>query len=192
MLSSTQLRVTTPPRPAGVVNVQIRTAAGLSPASAANAFAYAPVPTLTGLSPVAGPTTGGTLVTLTGTGLGLASAVQFGTSSTTQVLRVSATSIRVTSPVRPVGTVDVRVTTPGGTSGATTHARFTYGATPPSVTSLSTTAGPVSGGTALTVTGAGFSGTTRVAFGGVPSHFTVLSSTTIRVTTPPTRPDPSA
>ena len=51
MLSSTQLRVTAPARPAGLVNVQVRTAAGLSPASAANAYSYEAIPTLTGASP---------------------------------------------------------------------------------------------------------------------------------------------
>ena len=87
VLSSTQLRVTAPARPAGLVNVQVRTAAGLSPASAANAYSYEAIPTLSGASPASGPTTGGTLVTLTGTGLGRATAVQFGTVATTRVVR---------------------------------------------------------------------------------------------------------
>ena len=184
VLSSTQLRVTAPARPAGPVNVQVRTAAGLSPASAANAYSYEAIPTLTGASPASGPTRGGTLVTLTGTGLGRATAVQFGTASTTQVVRVSATTLRVTSPAGAVGTVDVRVTTPGGTSSVTTRARFAFQATTPAVTSLSATAGPLNGGTHVTVTGVGLSGATRVTLGGTPIPFTVLSATTIAVTTP--------
>ncbi len=59
-----------------------------------------------------GPTTGGTVVTLTGTGLGRATAAQFGTATTTHLVRVSATTLRVTAPAGAAGTVDVRVTTP--------------------------------------------------------------------------------
>ena len=184
VLSSTQLRVTAPARPAGLANVQVRTAAGLSPATTANAYSYEAIPTLTGASPASGPTTGGTVVTLTGTGLGRATAVQLGTATTTQVVRVSATTLRVTTPAGAAGTVDVRVTTPGGTSAATTRARFAFQATAPAVTSLSTTAGPLSGGTRVTVTGVGFVGVTRVNLGGTPIPFTVLSATTIAVTTP--------
>ena len=183
VLSSTQLRVTAPARPAGLVNVQVRTAAGLSPASAANAYSYEAIPTLTGASPASGPTTGGTLVTLTGTGLGRATAVQFGTTTTTQVVRVSATTLRVTSPAGATGTVDVRVVTPGGSSPVSTGVRHTYQAAP-AVTSLSTTAGPLQGGTTVILTGARFSGASRVVFGATTASFTVVSATTIRAVAP--------
>lgn len=183
VLSGSQLRVTTPAHAAGLVHVQVRTPAGTSGASAASAFSYEAVPTLTGVSPASGPTAGGSTVTLTGTGLARATAVQFGPTTTTRVVRVSATTLRVTSPTRPAGTVDLRVTTPGGTSAATTRARYTYQA-PPSVTSLSTTAGPVRGGTPVTVTGLRLTGATRVSFGDTSATFIVVSATTIRTTTP--------
>jgi hypothetical protein len=183
VLSSTQLRVTSPGRPAGLVNVRVRTASGLSFGYSANAFAYEAVPILTGISAASGPTAGGATVTLTGTGLSRATSAQFGSTTTTEVVRVSASTLRVTTPARPVGTVDVRVTTPGGTSAATSRARYGYQA-PPAVTSLSTTAGPVRGGTVVTLTGSRFTGATRVAFGGTAARFTVLSATSIRATAP--------
>ncbi|GAA2478272.1 IPT/TIG domain-containing protein [Terrabacter carboxydivorans] len=183
VLSSTQLRVTTPARAVGTVDVQVRTTSGTSRPSPASNFSYQAVPTLTGISPTSGPTVGGTTVTLTGTALGTATAVQFGAVTATNVVRVSPTTLRVTSPAAAIGTVDVRVTSPGGTSTASTSARFGYQA-PPTVTSLSTGAGPVLGGTTVTLTGQHLAGATRVAFGPTAASFTVLSPTSIRATTP--------
>ncbi|GAA2744146.1 hypothetical protein GCM10009868_20680 [Terrabacter aerolatus] len=183
VLSSTQLRITTPARAAGPAPVQVRTTSGTSRTSAASTYSYEAVPTVTGATPPAGPTAGGSTVTLTGTALGTATAVQFGAASTTNVVRVSPTTLRVTTPAAAMGTVDVRVTTPGGTSAATSVARFTYQA-PPAVTALSTVAGPVRGGTAVSITGLHLTGATRVTFGGAPATFTVVSPTTITATTP--------
>ena len=73
------------------------------------------VPTVSGLSPTAGPAVGGTLVTITGTGFTGATAVDFGTTPATDFTVVSDTSITADSPAG-TGTVDVTVTTPGGTS----------------------------------------------------------------------------
>lgn len=183
VLSSTQLRVTAPPHAAGLVNVRVTTAAGTSSAWSANAYAYEAVPTIGSIRPASGGTGGGTVVTLTGTGLARATSVRFGTTTTTKVVRVSATTLRVTAPAHAAGTVDVRVTTPGGVSPVTSRARYLY-APPPSVGSLSVTAGPVLGGTVVTLTGARFSGATKVTFGSTAARFTVLSSTTLRVTSP--------
>lgn len=183
VLSSTQLRVTTPARGAGPVDVRVRTASGTSRTSADSTYSYEAVPTVTGVSPTSGPTTGGSTVTLTGTALGTTTSVRFGAVAATQVVRVSATTLRVTTPAAAIGTVDVRVTTPGGTSAATTRTRFTYQA-PPNVTSLSTGAGPVRGGTAVTITGLHLTGASRISFGDTAAPFTVLSATTIKATTP--------
>jgi uncharacterized protein YjiK len=54
---------------------------------------------------------------------------------------------------------------------------------PPIVTSFSPTAGPV--GTSVTVTGAHFTGATRVAFNNTSATFTVLSDTSLTATVPP-------
>jgi surface antigen len=181
VLSSTQLRVTTPARPAGAVYVRVTTAAGTSGASPT--FTYDAVPTLSRVSPASGGTGGGSTVTLTGTGLARATAVRFGTTPASSITRVSATTLRVTTPAHAVGATDVRVTTPGGTTALTASTRYTF-YLPPAVSTLSVPSGPVRGGTVVTLTGTRFTGSTRVTFGDTVATFTVLSPTSIRATAP--------
>lgn len=76
-------------------------------------------PVITKIYPVAGPISGGTNVTIQGTGFTNASTVKFGNISATKVTYNSATSITATSPgVTSVGSVNLTVTTLGGTSAA--------------------------------------------------------------------------
>ena len=57
---------------------------------------------------------------------------------------------------------------------------------PPTITGLSPTSGPVSGGTSVTITGINFTGATAVNFGAVAAaSFTVNSATQITATSPP-------
>ncbi|UJW85878.1 IPT/TIG domain-containing protein [Devosia sp. SL43] len=140
-------------------------------------------PVVTGVSPTSGPTAGGTSVTITGTDLLNATAVRFGATNAASFIVNSATSITATSPAG-TGTVDVTVTTPGGTSATSAADQFTYVAAP-TVTSLSTTAGPTGGGTTVTIVGTGFSIATAVTFGGTPaSTFTINSPTSITAVAP--------
>ena len=92
------------------------TPSGTSATSVADQFTYNAVPSVTGLSPNTGNTSGGTAVTITGTGLTAASVVVFGAVAATSYTINSATSISVTSPAASAGAVDVVVTGPGGTS----------------------------------------------------------------------------
>ncbi len=55
----------------------------------------------------------------------------------------------------------------------------------PAITAISPSSGPPAGGTSVTITGTGFTGATRVAFGGVAaSTFSVLSDTQITAVSP--------
>ena len=83
-------------------------------------------PTVTTVSPNQGPTTGGTIVTITGTNFIGTTAVKFGANNATTFTVDSATQITATSPAGAAGTVDVRVTTPAGTSATSTNDQFTY------------------------------------------------------------------
>jgi large repetitive protein len=122
-------------------------------------------PTVTGMSPTTGPAVGGTLVTITGTSFTGATAVDFGLTAATDVTVVSNTTITADSPAG-TGLVGVSVTTPAGTSAPSEAALFTYtAAAAPTVTGLSPASGPVTGGTFVTITGAGFTGATAVDFG---------------------------
>jgi thermitase len=89
-------------------------------------------PTVTGISPAFGPTTGGTSVTITGSGFygggssSLVSAVTFGTIAASDFVVTSNTSITATAPADSAGTVDVTVTTRDGTSVESSADKFTY------------------------------------------------------------------
>jgi RHS repeat-associated protein len=57
----------------------------------------------------------------------------------------------------------------------------------PAVTTISPASGPRAGGTAITITGTGFTGATSVTVGGKTASFRVDSDTSISATTPPGR-----
>ena len=72
------------------------------------------------------------------------------------------------------------VTTAGGTTATVPADRFTYVVPPvPTVTGVSPTSGPSTGGTTVTVTGTGLTGATAVNFGaGNPAIFFTVNSPT--------------
>ena len=120
-------------------------------------------PTITAISPSSGPASGGTTVTITGSNLTGATAVDFGANGATNVTVVSSSQITATSSPGS-GTVDVTVTTPGGTSATSAADQFTYNAPQPSSPPpASPAASPpvVSGGSPSTetISGAAVSGT---------------------------------
>ena len=164
-VSTTKIKVTSPSHGAGTVTVKATTAGGTS--ASGEHFTYEAAPTITKVTPSAGPTAGGTVVTLTGTGfVSGATTVTFGgtTIPAGSVTFVSATEIKVTSPSHAAATVTVKATTAGGTSGSGEH--FAY-ETAPTITKVTPGVGPTAGGTVVTLTGSGFvSGATSVTFGG--------------------------
>ncbi|MHB8984629.1 MAG: virginiamycin B lyase family protein [Eubacteriales bacterium] len=93
---------------------------------------YVVVPAVTAVSPANGPVSGGTTVTITGSGFTGATAVSFGGVAAGSFTVNSATSITAISPAHEAGTVDVTVNTPGGTSTTGSAGQFTY--TPPITT----------------------------------------------------------
>ena len=114
------------------------------------------MPVVSAISPASGPTAGGTVVTVSGSGLTGATTVYFGSSKGTTVsANAGGTQLTVKSPAGTSGTsVAVRVVTPGGESASVTADLFTYG---PIVTSISPASGSTAGGSQVTVTGIGFS-----------------------------------
>ena len=81
-------------------------------------------PTLTGVSPTSGPTTGGTTITLTGTNLTGATSVSVGGAAATNVQVVNATTVTAVTPEGTAGARDVSVTTAGGTATRTGGFRY--------------------------------------------------------------------
>ncbi len=84
-------------------------------------------PTVTGVSPPKGPTSGGNVVEITGTNLANATVVRFGTTVVKNVIEDTKTAIKVNAPAHPgAGTINVRVTTSGGESLDSPNDDYTY------------------------------------------------------------------
>jgi IPT/TIG domain/Calx-beta domain len=148
------------------------------PASASGA------PTVANVSPNAGPTSGGTSVTITGTNLAGTSAVDFGGTLATSFAVDSDTSISAVSPPASAGTIDVTVTTTDGTSTTTAADEYSFVATP-TVTGVNPASGPTTGGTSVTITGTSLTGASAVDFGGTAAaSFSVDSDTSISAVSP--------
>ena len=154
VVSDSELTATSPTGLAGTVDVTVTTPGGISAKSSADRFTYLAAPTVSSVSPSSGPSTGGTAVTIKGSGLTGASVVSFGSNAATGLSVVSDSELTAASPTGLAGTVDVTVTTPGGISARTKAHRFTYLAAP-TVSSLSPSSGPSTGGTAVTIKGSG-------------------------------------
>jgi hypothetical protein len=140
-------------------------------------------PEVTGLSPGSGPKAGGTTVTLTGAGLGEASAVRFGSQEAASFTVNSPSSITAVSPPGE-GTVAVTVTGPRGTGTDTGSGdKFTYG---PAVSGVEPDHGPRAGETAVTITGVNLEEASAVTFGTTPAtSFKVVSPTSVTAVSPP-------
>jgi hypothetical protein len=143
-----------------------------------------PAPAVDALSPTDGPIGGGTSVTVTGANFFGATAVDFGGRAASSFTVNGDDSITAVAPPDTAGPVDVTVTTPGGTSTTNPADEFTYEAAP-TVTGVDPTAGPLAGGTSVTVTGTNFTGATVVDFRSTSASFTVVDDTTITTTSPP-------
>lgn len=162
----------------------------VSLASAGLAFAAAD-PVVTHVRAASGPTTGGNTVTITGKnfmrgGKSAVKKVLFGTKAASHVHVVSAGKITVMAPSHATGAVLVRVVGKSGAmSAAAKAARYTYRLPLPNITLVAPTSGPMTGGTAVTITGTYFTGATAVWFGLDPAiNVTVVNDTTITATSP--------
>jgi hypothetical protein len=148
-------------------------------------FVYGnPAPTVTSIAPASGLTTGGTNVTITGTGFIPPVTVKIGGVSATNVALVSSTTISATAPVHAAGVADVQVVNSDGQSATKTSA-FTFVNPAPTITSVSPVSGVAGGGMVVTITGSNFMSGATVTFGGtVGTNISVTSGTTISVVAP--------
>ncbi len=182
--SKTSCTATSPGEVAGTVDVTVGTANGTSTTSVAVGFTYVPIPTVTKITPASGPTKASTKVTIRGSKFLGTVSVHFGGKLATGVRVVLSSEITATAPSRP-GAVYVTVSTLGGSSQATTAAKYTFVA-PPTITEVTPTLGPTKGGTTVTIWGSNFVGTVLVRFGEKRgTAVRVLSSSEVTVTAPP-------
>lgn len=160
-------------------------------ATLTNGWIYAAVPTITDVSPSAGPKDGGTEITITGTGFQNqnpgTNSVTIDGNACTSVVVDSDTQITCDTPAGTAGsTFDVVLSNDNGsdtlTNGWSYHAE-------PTVTVVNPGSGPEAGGTPITITGTGFQnndpGTNTVTIGGTAATgVSVVSDTSITCTTP--------
>ncbi len=143
------------------------------------------VPSVTGVSPSWSLLTGGTSVTISGTNLGSATAVKFGSVAASGFVVDSPAEITALAPAEAAGAVDLTVTTPTGTSAKRAVDRFTFTPGAPTVSAVSPTDGITLGGASVTITGSDFYGVSAVTFGTLAAtSFTVDSPTKITAVTP--------
>lgn len=178
--SSTQATCVTPARSAGTVSVAVTNPSGTG--TLGGSFTYESAPTLTVVTPNGGPTAGNTLITLTGTQLRTISAVTVGGAACSQVTPVGPTSATCRTPAGAAGLVAVGVT--NATSTATLNNAFRYESAP-TIATITPSAGPIAGGTGITINGTMFTTATGVTVGGSAcGSFTVVSATQITCVTP--------
>ncbi|MEU9061001.1 IPT/TIG domain-containing protein [Streptomyces sp. NPDC048430] len=176
-VSPTQVTAVSPSG-TGSVGVTVTTGGGKSNPIP---FFYVGAPFKSSLGPTSGPLVGGNTATINGVGLATATSVSFGANTATPTV-VSDTQLTVAVPAgAAAGPVGVSVTTAGGTNNGLS---YTY-VDVPTVTAVTPTAGPTSGGTGVTITGTGFGTTESVTFAGTPAPFSVVNSTTVSAVTPP-------
>ena len=153
--------------PAGALTGTISVTTLGGTATSATSFTVVLAPTIGSFNPVKGPA--GTVVTVTGTSLATTTAVAFNGTPAAFTVQ-SDTQLTATVAVgSSTGPIDV-TNAAGSTSSSSA---FTVLATVPTVTSFTPNAGKT--GTAVSINGGGFTGTTAVSFNGTPATFTFVS-----------------
>ena len=179
--SATEIEVKVPAG-SGQVDIIVTTAGGS--VTSATKFTYQP--TITALSATTGPLGGTNSVVITGTTFVGVTAVTFGGTNATSYTVNSATQITAVAPARAAGAVNVVVTATGGT--ATRTSGYTYVSSPPTITSIGTRSGPLTGATTVVITGTNFHGvvgSAAVKFGANnATSYTVNSTTQITAVAP--------
>jgi hypothetical protein len=190
------LRVTAPAHAAGTVDIKLRLTISIlgipldQVLTLTNGYTYVAPPTASSIAPNSGPSIGGTIVVVTGTNFRSGMTVKFGPNFGTGLIVNSATQLTVTTPAGPVGAVDVAVVNPEGEA-ATLSGAYTYvgpAVVNPTITSVSPTHGPQSGGTPIVINGTGFQPGALLTICGKPVAISTLTATALSTTTPSCAP----
>ncbi|MEW2467080.1 IPT/TIG domain-containing protein [Streptomyces sp. NPDC046994] len=181
VVSATEISAVTPVHAAGAAAVTVTTPGGISnPENPSMYFYYAAVPSLVSVTPTSGTTAGGTVVTIRGTSLSGATAVDFDGIAATSFTVASSTAMTAVTPAHAAGTAAITVTTPGGTGNPLTYDYYDT----PTLSTLTPDLGPIYAGNTVTLTGTSLTTTTDVRFGGAAASFTVLSPTEVTAVAP--------
>lgn len=113
-----------------------------------------PAPTISTINPIAGPLAGGNTLTVTGSGFVNGSIIRVKGEDCPETTFISTTSMTCKLTARPAGAYSVAVVNPDGQR-AILRLAYTYQPAP-TITSISPTGGPLSGGNTLTISGTNF------------------------------------
>jgi hypothetical protein len=153
VMSTTQINCTVPGPGLGLTDVKVVNL-DLQQFIKSSSYTYRAPPTITGISPIAGPLAGGQTVTLTGTGFMSGLDILINGTSCTSINRINATTATCVTNVEVAGSYAVTATNLDAQT--VTQAGFYEYIPAPTVTSISPAFGDVAGGTTVTVTGTGF------------------------------------
>jgi hypothetical protein len=154
--------------------------------TSADTYTYEPAPAISAVTPGLGPVVGGTAITISGSNFLAGATVTIGGAPAGAVV-VTATSISCNTPAGVAGPQTVLVTNPDTQSA---NSSFIYQGNGPTISAVNPSLAPASGGTALTITGSGFLGST-VTIGGAPATSVVVSATSISCVSPAGTPGPA-
>jgi hypothetical protein len=186
---------TTPSHPAGFVPVTVTRPDGKN-ARLEQGFFYEAVVSVAEVVPDSGPATGGTPITVRGTGFSKDARILVGGRIAMNTRFLDPGTLLAITPPGTAGPRDVLVT--GSTGQAAMRRAFTYMAVPegpdcdPPVVrldSISPGSGPLDGGTPITLRGKGFDQIRQVFVGSLPARIVAgPSSTSVRVINAPGSP----
>jgi len=183
-VNSTTIIATTPAGIAGSQVVNITNGDGQFNNS--GRFTYMGPMSVSGISPAYGPITGGTAVTITGSGFvpGPSLHVTIGRATATNPVRNDATNITAVTSSGTAGAQDVAVTNGDGLTTISKPGAYTYEG-PPVFTNITPASGTIAGGTAVIIIGTNFVNGTlaSVTIGGTVTPAVWVNSTYITATT---------
>src|SRR5206468_1107649 len=143
-----------------------------------------PPPTVTGIVPANGPSSGGTPVTINGTAFQPRATATIGGVALGAVSVLSDTALSGTTGAHAPAAANAVVVTNPDTQSASCTCTYAYDASAaPSVSSISPASGPTTGGTAVTISGASFQTGATATIGGVALTAVTVTSTTLTGTT---------
>ena len=126
-VAATSFTFSTPAEASGTVQVQVTTPFGASALTPADEYTYASLPVIRSVTPSAGSTAGGEVVTVRGSNFGAGITATMGGTAVTPT-SITASSFSFTTPAHAPGYVQVQATNAAGASALTTAAGYVYSA----------------------------------------------------------------
>lgn len=144
-------------------------------ASLATGYSVVNAPVVTSVTPDNGPTSGGTIITITGQNFYDEASVQIGTSPCNDITVVNTTTITCKTGASNLGSFPITVRNVDQRTGVSTGNIFTF-RTPATITSIAPLSGGQLGGNTVYVYGSGFINGDTVSIGGISCTTTIFDN----------------